>query len=118
MIGQWAMMGFGRYAITVGGRAIGHVGPLKAGDESPLEMTWTLWDPAETGKGYATEAARGVLDDIFGKGWGPIPAHIDPENTPSLAVAERLGAVEDPTAERPPYLHNARRFVLSAETLP
>lgn len=117
MIGQWVMMGFGRFAVTLEGKAIGHVGPLQAGEDSMLEMTWTLWDAGQTGKGYATEAARSVLQHLFDKGWGPIPAHIHPQNTASLLVARRLGGVEDSNPKRPAYLAGTRRFVLSPETL-
>lgn len=97
MIGHWVVRGFGRYAITTGGAAFGHV-VLSQVTDAPAEMTWTLWHPAQTGKGYATEAARAVLHRAFAEGRDDIPAHIAPENQASIAVAKRLGGVLDPDA--------------------
>ena len=117
MIGHWAMRGFGRYAITTGGRAIGHVGPQQVEDHHEPEMTWTLWDPAETGKGYATEAARAVLQDLFAAGWTRLIALIHTENAASVAVVRRLGGVEDTSIPLPSYINKGLRFALSPETL-
>ena len=50
------------------------------------------------GRGYATEAAAPVLDHAFGTvGLDTIVADIDPDNTASIRVAEKLGLewVED-----------------------
>ena len=113
MAGQWAIRGYGRYAIDLGGQAIGHVGVLHIEETAP-EMTWTLWDPAFEGRGYATEAAKAVLS-----AWsGPrLRADVDRENTPSIRVAERVGFVEDETAHAPDFMPNARVF-FSPETVP
>lgn len=94
MAGHWDLRGFGRYVMTLEGQAIGHVGPLQLlGDETP-EMTWTLWDPAREGQGYAREAARAVtahlLDDL---GWPGVILRIAADNAASRQLAERLGAV-------------------------
>lgn len=117
MIGHWTMRGFGRYAITREGRAIGHVGPSHVTEEAAPEITWSLWDAADTGKGYATEAARGVLAHLFDTGWPSIIALVHEENAASIAVARRLGGVEDPSIPLPPYLSKGRRFLLTAERL-
>lgn len=92
MIGHWTLRGFGRFAICLDPAApgIGHVGPMQLGDDSP-EMTWTLWSGQHEGQGFATEAARAVLDHLFAAGWPEILAHVEAANTASLAVAHRLG---------------------------
>jgi RimJ/RimL family protein N-acetyltransferase len=44
------------------------------------------------GRGFATEAVRAVLDHAFGAlGLHRVTLHIDPENTPSQRVAQKLG---------------------------
>lgn len=113
MIGHWHMRGFGRYAIALksGGPAFGHVGPLKLTD-APVEMTWTLWDPARLGKGYAIEATRAVLEDCFAKGWDQILAVIDCDNAASLRLAERLGAEPLPGDTPNPADPTLRRFII------
>lgn len=115
MIGHWDMRGYGRYAITAGGGAFGHVGPMALPGSSEPEMTWTIWDAARTGQGYATEAARAVLRAWNARHEAPLVAIIDRENAASLRMAARLGGVEDAGAALPAHLPNARRFVLAAE---
>ncbi len=103
MAGQWALRGYGRYAITQGGVGFGHVGVLHM-NRVP-EITWSLWDAAYEGQGLASEAARAVLEAWVAANGGPLVAEIDPANTRSLRVAERLGLVEDaqtPTDNAPP----------------
>lgn len=57
---------------------------------SALEVAWHL-HPDSQGRGYATEAARGVLDRAHAHGAAEVLALVDPANTASLAVARRLG---------------------------
>jgi len=113
MAGQWALRGFGRYAITTGGAGFGHVGVLQSEVTDPLEITWTLWHEAQEGHGYATEAARAVLDAWQGP---PLRASILPDNTGSLRVAARLGLVEDTSLPAHPLLPGARSFVMGGAT--
>jgi RimJ/RimL family protein N-acetyltransferase len=48
--------------------------------------------PASWGRGYATEAARAVLDHALGPlGLPEVLAEVDAGNTASTAVVERLG---------------------------
>jgi RimJ/RimL family protein N-acetyltransferase len=100
MVGQWALRGYGRYAMTKGGNAFGHVGVMHIDNVDPAEMTWTIWDSAETGRGYATEAAQAVM-----KAWtgAPLIARIAPDNRASIRMAERLGLTLDPAATPPSY---------------
>ena len=110
MVGHWTVHGFGRYAIALDDTspAIGHAGPLAADIGSAPEMTWTLWDTVHEGRGYATEAARAILaHDLDRYGWSGIDALIRPENAGSIAVAQRLGFVPDPTAVARPWMPGA-----------
>lgn len=55
-----------------------------------VEIGWHL-HPNAWGHGYATEAARAVLDDAFGRGLPKVLAVTDPRNQASQAVCRRLG---------------------------
>ena len=85
--------GFGFWAIVEreAGEIVGSVilKPLPGHDM--IEVGWHLARSA-WGKGYATEAARAVLDYGFnGLGLARIVAVVNPLNERSLAVARRLG---------------------------
>ncbi|HWA91754.1 MAG TPA: GNAT family N-acetyltransferase [Rhizomicrobium sp.] len=97
--GHWALQGFGFWAIEekASGRRIGEAGILNvkreivpAFDGVP-ELGWGLL-PEVHGKGYATEAGHAILkwgEEKFGR--VRMVCIIDPDNGPSLRVAERLG---------------------------
>ena len=79
------------------GRFVGEVGfaDFRRDMDPPLGPTpeggWVL-TPAAHGKGYATEAVRAAL--AWGeaqRGWARTVCIINPENAPSLRVAERCG---------------------------
>lgn len=116
MIGHWQVRGFGRYAITLTGEdaAFGHAGPMQL-DDTDIEMTWTLWDKAHEGKGFATEAARTIINHYFKQGWDQLVAYIEGDNTASLRVAERLGAKPDLTRAPPDFLRDGRRYLITRE---
>ena len=64
---------------------------LRPLDELGLEIFYSL-APGTWGKGYATEAARAVLDHALGPlGLLEVLAEVDEGNTASIAVIERLG---------------------------
>jgi RimJ/RimL family protein N-acetyltransferase len=80
-----------------------------------IEIGWRLV-PAARGQGYATEAARPVLDHALRTlNLRRVVADIDPDNTASIGVARKLGLVPDGTV-----LYNGRtviRYVaIAAET--
>jgi RimJ/RimL family protein N-acetyltransferase len=97
-VGHWTLLGFGFWAIEdkAAGSFVGELGfaDFKRSIDPPLDMPelgWVLASNAH-GKGYATEAVRAAI------GWGeqhfgPIQTTciIDPENHPSLRVAEKCG---------------------------
>jgi [ribosomal protein S5]-alanine N-acetyltransferase len=74
---------------TAGLRELEDAGEPTAGP--PLEVVYSL-APGAWGKGYATEAARAVLDYALGPlGLPEVLAEVDEGNTASIAVIERLG---------------------------
>jgi RimJ/RimL family protein N-acetyltransferase len=90
---EWARRGHGRMAILErdGGRLIGRTGLRHWPQFGETELGWALSADAR-GHGYATEAARACLAWGFGAlELDYITAMIRPENTRSIAVAERLG---------------------------
>jgi len=93
MVGQWALRGFGRYVMVLDDAPIGHVGPLSYCDNTTPELTWTLWDGAQEGRGFATEAARAVARHLFDDlNWDQLDILVLPDNNGSIRVAQKLGA--------------------------
>ena len=99
LVARWAEVSradprFGCWALEVRGEQ-----PLVAGTVllKPLpggvgevEVGWHL-HPDCWGRGYATEAARAVVERAFGAGLPEVYAVVRPGNEPSLAVCRRLG---------------------------
>ena len=82
-LGHWQLRGYGAWAVErkSDGAMIGRVGMIG----------WTL-GKAYWGKGYATEAASAAMRyAFFTQSVDRLISNIDPENTPSQAVAVRLG---------------------------
>jgi RimJ/RimL family protein N-acetyltransferase len=94
IIGHWHLRGYGHFAVMekATGLHVGLVGPWYPKGWPEPELSWQLLEGAE-GKGYATEAARGVLDWLFReKGWASCISLVDEENPRSTALVTRLGA--------------------------
>ncbi|MDL2404583.1 GNAT family N-acetyltransferase [Rhizobium calliandrae] len=97
--GMWHYLGFGFFAVEerASSRFIGEVGfldlhrDMNPTTEGTLEAGWWITSSLH-GKGYATEAIRAAIawaDDTFpGRRMTCI---IDPENTSSLRVAQKVG---------------------------
>ncbi|XYI02297.1 GNAT family N-acetyltransferase [Sorangium sp. So ce1128] len=97
-VGHWTLFGYGFWAVEekASGRFVGDVGmaEFKRDIDPPItapELGW-VFAPWSHGKGYATEAMRAV------RAWGltyfgpiEVVCIIDPENTASIRVAEKLG---------------------------
>ena len=98
----WPLMGHGAMMIDLDstGECVGQV-DINHGPLFPeKELGWQLYE-AHEGKGYATEAAQALRDWAFeALGLPSLVSYIDPGNVRSVAVAERLGAVLDPTAAK------------------
>jgi RimJ/RimL family protein N-acetyltransferase len=88
---EWAERGHGRVAIVERGRFIGRTGLKYWQQFGETEVSWVLHADAR-GKGYATEAGAAALRWGFERFEPPyLTAMIQPDNTASLRVAERLG---------------------------
>ncbi|MEO0492493.1 MAG: GNAT family N-acetyltransferase [Actinomycetota bacterium] len=93
--GQWALRRSGQWALERRdtGEFIGRAGshlPHRA-DWPGLEIGWVL-HPWQWGNGFATEAGRAAVDWCFANhDVDALVSVILPENTPSQAVAQRLG---------------------------
>ena len=95
MLGQWALRGYGRFAVEVDGQFAGRVGILHPVDWPEPELAWTLASPF-WGHGLATEAASHVRAWAFATfGWLRLASFINQDNVRSMRVAEKLGAVRD-----------------------
>jgi RimJ/RimL family protein N-acetyltransferase len=76
------------------------------------EIGWVL-SPTHSGRGYATEAARALLDAAFGElGLDEVVAVADPANAASIRVLDKLGMERVGSREaygREHVLYRARR---------
>lgn len=77
---------------TPDGRLVGTMYlTLPSLEDRTAEIGWLL-SPAVQGRGYATEAARLLLGACFGElGLHRVYAELDPRNTASVRLCERLG---------------------------
>ena len=92
--GGWAIQGFGMFSLIekASGRWIGRLGPFQPEGWPGTEVGWSLTRDA-WGKGYATEGAAASIDwAIDHLAWDEVVHCIDAANTPSQAVAKRLGS--------------------------
>lgn len=98
----WALLGYGYWAVErrEDNVMIGFVGfadfkrDMSPSIEGRPEMGW-IFAPAAQGQGYCTEAVKGGLawaDDVLSG--EDVVAIINPENGPSIRVAERCGFSE------------------------
>ena len=99
LVARWAEVSradprFGCWALEVRGEPPVVAGtvllkPLPGG-VGEVEVGWHL-HPDCWGRGYATEAARAVVERAFGAGLPEVYAVVRPGNAASLAVCRRLG---------------------------
>ena len=114
-IGDFAARGYGIWLIELGSRAglVGTAG-LRPLEESGLEIFYSL-TPGAWGHGYATEAARAVLEYGLGPlGLPEVLAEVDEGNAASVAVVKRLGMT--PYAVVPGVLGPMTRYRATAAT--
>jgi RimJ/RimL family protein N-acetyltransferase len=94
MIGAWHATGISMFSVIEKERGlwIGRVGPWQPLGWPGTEVGWGLHRDA-WGRGYAFEAAIALMDYAFESlGWSEVIHCINPENTPSQALARRLGS--------------------------
>jgi RimJ/RimL family protein N-acetyltransferase len=92
-VGHWQLRGFGMWAVEerATGSFVGRVGLHFPEGWPERELAWTLARPY-WGRGFALEAARAALAHAFGPlGWHRVISLIDPDNSRSIRLAERLG---------------------------
>ena len=123
-IGDFAARGYGIWLIELGSGAgpgpspgpglVGTAG-LRPLEESGLEIFYSL-APAAWGHGYATEAARAVVEYALGPlGLPEVLAEVDEGNAASVAVVKRLGMT--PYAVVPGVLGPMTRYRSTAGTM-
>lgn len=103
-LGHWLIRGYGMFAVTLTGDDTirGIVGHWTPNTWPEREVGWVLFDQSLEGQGIAFEAAEACITHAWhGLGWDTVVSYIDPENTRSITLAERLGAVHDPDAAVP-----------------
>lgn len=94
MAGAWSLTGVAMFSVIERdtGRWMGRIGPWQPLGWPGTEVGWGLHPDAQ-GQGYGQEAATATLDYAFDVlGWTEVIHCIDPENTPSQRLAERLGS--------------------------
>jgi RimJ/RimL family protein N-acetyltransferase len=90
---SFAAEAFGHFALREAGGAalIGTCGLYRAAPSAEPELLYSL-APSCWGRGLATEAARAVVADAFGRlGLSRLLARADVPNRASIAVMQRLG---------------------------
>ena len=102
-IGQWPVLGLGGWAVEepTSGMLVGEVAVHHPVDYPEVELGWLLLEGYE-GRGYAYEAAAAARRWAFDEaGLATLVSYVDRENTRSIRLAQRLGAVLDPSAATP-----------------
>lgn len=102
-VASWTLLGFGGWAITDRntGQLLGQIVLSQPPHYPERELGWLLFEHAE-GQGYAHEAAKTVLAWARdAQNYITLVSYITPENSRSVALAKRLGAVLDPNAVLP-----------------
>ncbi len=108
-VGHWHLKGFGMFAVVerASGELIGRIGPWQPEGWPDFEIGWTLGSP-HWGHGYATEAVRACIRHSFTTlGRTHLISIIDPDNTRSIKVAERVGERLEGTTTLPHVPHKA-----------
>lgn len=95
--GLWSLLGYGYWAVRerTTGRYVGEVGLADFRRELTPALTlpeagWVL-APWAQGQGFASEALRAALAWADARGHDRQACLIDPQNAPSLRLAQRLG---------------------------
>jgi len=106
MAGAWSLTGVSMFSVIERetGLWLGRIGPWRPLGWPGPEVGWGLHPDAQ-GRGYGVEAAAATIDYAFDVlGWTDVIHTIDPDNTPSQRLAERLGSRNLGPARLPPPL--------------
>lgn len=107
MAGAWEISGYGMFSVIerATGKWVGRLGPWQPEGWPGTEIGWGVASEF-AGKGYAYEGAAAAMDyavDVLG--WSTIIHTINPANTRSIRLAQRLGSYNmGPTSLPAPYL--------------
>jgi RimJ/RimL family protein N-acetyltransferase len=82
-------------------------------DGRTADVAWVVGAPFQ-GRGYAVEAAAGMVAWLRERGVAEVRAHIHPEHAASARVAERIGLL--PTGDRDDDGEQIWRVVLAERT--
>lgn len=89
--GQWMARWL---VLEATGECVGHAGFHGPPEHNGrAEIGYSVFEPYRR-RGYATEACRALTEWAFEQGESSVFLSIRPDNTPSLAIARRLGYVE------------------------
>lgn len=102
-VGHWPVCGMGGWAIdiTATGQCIGEVAVCQPPEYPETEIGWVLFEGFEK-RGFALEAATAARDYARLTIAPPsLVSYIDPDNSQSIRLAERLGGTLDPDAATP-----------------
>jgi RimJ/RimL family protein N-acetyltransferase len=97
MIGHWHIRGYGQWTVIekATSQIIGRVGLWYPEGWPDLEVGWVI-RKSRWGLGFATEAAREAIDVAFDHvGAEHVISVIQPDNAPSIRVAEKLGETKE-----------------------
>ena len=107
MAGAWSLTGVSMFSVIEreSGLWLGRIGPWQPHGWPGTEVGWGLHPDAQ-GKGYGVEAATAAIDYAFDVlGWTEVIHCIDPDNTPSQRLAERIGSRNQGLTRLPPPFH-------------
>lgn len=102
-IAQWSLLGLGALMFDerTSGKCLGQIGINHGPLDPEHELGWYVYAEAE-GKGFAFEAANALRDwALNDKCFPTLVSCMDPQNTKSRNLAERLGARLDASAKPP-----------------
>ena len=106
MAGAWSLTGVSMFSVIErdSGLWLGRIGPWRPNGWPGTEVGWGL-HPEAQGKGFGVEAAAAAIDYAFDVlGWTEVIHCIDPDNLPSIRLAERIGSYnQGPTRLPPPF---------------
>ena len=108
--GAWMIQGFAMFSVLdkASDEWLGQMGPWRPEGWPGNEVGWAFRRSA-WGHGYATEAAVAAIDWTFAElGWDDMIHCIDPANTPSQALAMRLGSRNLGSVHMPPPYEDAQ----------
>ena len=110
LAGAWAVDGFAMFSVIerATGRWIGRLGPWSPPDWPGTEVGWGV--AAEfAGRGLAHEGTVAAMDFAVDRlGWGHVIHTIAPDNARSIALARRLGSVNEGPVSLPAPLDGHR----------